>query len=117
VLNREQYKVLKKFIKQVKTNYPDREIIFSNWTTDSANLSKKEIEILLTISHSPVVSSINKFGFNSKNTIYIDNHTYDQLNEYRENHNWWKKTLEIVGLISILVTTIFGLIKLFEILI
>jgi aryl-alcohol dehydrogenase-like predicted oxidoreductase len=109
MLNREQYKSLKKIIKQIKIKYPGVSII-SNWSIAQFNLSNKEIESLKTINFTPVDSVINKFkwAFGGE-IINIDPNIIAAMNEYKEKHGLSAKAIIVISVLGTIVTIGLGL--------
>lgn len=109
MLNKEQYKTLKKIIKQIKIKYPDVSII-SNWSIAQFNLNNKEIESLKTINFTPVDSVLNKFKWAfGGDLINIDPNIIAAMNEYKEKHGLSAKAIIIISVLGTIVTIGLGL--------
>ena len=112
MLNKEQYKALKKLIKIIKTKYPDTSII-SNWVTGSLNISKEHRQILQTIQFSSPDNVAEKFkwAFGGGDVIRIDPNIINSMNEYEAKHNWKTSTVVILTVLGTLVGIAVGILS------
>jgi len=113
MLNKKQYVVLKKIIKEIEKDNPGKRII-GYWSIIKFKLNENEIQTLNTINFTPIDSTINKFGWAFGSMINIDSKLVDLINEYEEKHNWKKTLYESFKLLGIIFSVIISAIQLIK---
>jgi hypothetical protein len=108
MLNKSQYKVLKKMIEQLNNKHSEFGII-GNWGIGEFDLTLNEKNYLKTVIQTPINNDFGGLFRNGQLRHYLfclDEYIIEQMNEYEDKHRFSKKTTIILTMLG----TIFGII-------